>query len=177
MPRVAAVLVFRDATAADVDALVALVESAYRGESSRAGWTSEADLLHGQRTDAEGVRAVIESPHSRMLVAERGGELVACCQLERRGEIGYFGMFSVRPGAQGGGVGRAVLAEAERIAREAGDRELHMTVIVQRAELIAYYERRGYRRTGELSPFPYGDERFGVPQRDDLAFELLVKRL
>lgn len=170
-------LTFREATLADVDELVALVESAYRGESSRAGWTTEADLLQGQRTDPEGVRAVVSSPGSRMLLAEDDGGIVACCQLEQRGEVGYFGMFAVRPGAQGSGIGRQVLAEAERVARAWGARELHMTVIVQREELIAYYVRRGYRRTGELSPFPYGDERFGLPQRDDLAFELLLKPL
>ena len=174
-------LTFRDATPADVDALVALIESAYRGDSSRGGWTTEADLLHGRRTDAEGVRAVLAAPDGRMLVAERDGVLLACCQLEQRRHedrvIGYFGMFAVRPGHQGAGLGREVLAEAERLARGWGAGELHMTVIVQRAELIAYYERRGYRRTGELSAFPYGDERFGLPQRDDLAFELLVKPL
>lgn len=174
-------LTFRDATTADVDALVELIESAYRGDSSRGGWTTEADLLHGQRTDADGVRTVIDDPASRILVAERDGELVACCQLEERGgadgAAAYFGMFAVRPEEQGSGLGKQVLAEAERIARGWGAEELHMTVIVQREELIAFYERRGYRRTGSLSPFPYGDERFGLPQRDDLAFELLVKPL
>lgn len=174
-------LTFRDATAADVDALVELIESAYRGDSSRGGWTTEADLLHGRRTDADGVRAVIDAPAGRMLVAERDGALLACCQLEERGGAdgvaGYLGMFAVRPGEQGSGVGKQVLAEAERIARGWGARELHLTVIVQREELIAFYERQGYRRTGSLSPFPYGDERFGVPQRDDLAFELLIKPL
>ena len=170
-------LTFRDATPADVEALVDLIESAYRGDSSRGGWTTEADLLHGRRTDADSVRAVVTAPGSRMLIAERDGEVVACCQLEERDHVGYFGMFAVRPGRQGGGVGRQVLAEAERLARGWGARELHMTAIVQREDLIAYYERRGYRRTGELSPFPYGDERFGLPQRDDLAFELLVKPL
>ncbi|MGW1842156.1 GNAT family N-acetyltransferase [Streptomyces sp. NPDC001966] len=171
-------LTFRDAAAADVPALVTLIESAYRGDSSRSGWTTEADILQGQRTDPDGVRRVLEAPGSRLLVVERDGGLVACCQLEHRGDAAYFGMFAVRPGLQGAGLGKVIIAEAERTVRESwGVREMHMTVISVREELIAWYERRGYRRTGELSPFPYGDERFGIPQRDDLAFELLVKDL
>jgi ribosomal protein S18 acetylase RimI-like enzyme len=87
-------------------------------------------------------------------------------------------MFAVDPGQQGGGLGRAVLEEAERIARdEWGAGELRMTVIVQREDLIGWYERRGFVRTGELTAFPYGDERFGRPLRDDLAFETLTKKL
>lgn len=169
-------LTFRDAVEADVDPLVALIESAYRGDASRAGWTTEADLLHGQRTDPDGVRAALAA--GRMLVAERAGALVACCQLERRGRTAYFGMFSVSPALQGSGLGKAVLAEAERIARdEWGATTMEMTVIAQREDLIAFYERRGFRRTGVVLPFPYGDERFGVPQRDDLCFVELVKPL
>lgn len=169
---------FRTATESDVDALVELIESAYRGDSSRQGWTTEADLLDGQRTDPDGVRAVIETPGSRMLVAEAASELVACCQLEHRGAAAYLGMFSVQPGRQGGGLGKQVMAEAERIAREEwGVERMEMTVIAQREDLIAFYERRGYKRTGEFEPFPYGDERFGIPKRDDLRFERLVKPL
>ena len=168
--------VFRAATLADVDAIVALVESAYRGESGLRGWTTESHLLDGQRTDAADVRALIERPGSRILLAERGGRLQASCHVERQGDAGYFGMFAVDPAGQGGGLGKQVLAEAERVAREEWHcRGMRMTVIVQREELIAWYGRRGYRRTGEYQPFPYGDERFGIPRRDDLRFEVLRK--
>ncbi|MFF3491871.1 GNAT family N-acetyltransferase [Streptomyces sp. NPDC002795] len=171
-------LVFRDAGPKDVDVLVALIESAYRGDSSRTGWTTEADILQGQRTDPQGVLEVIEDPDSRLLTVERDGAVVACCQLEHRGEYAYFGMFAVSPAQQGAGLGKTIIAEAERRARETwGVGEMHMTVIDAREDLIAWYERRGYRRTGRFSPFPYGDERFGIPQRDDLRFELLVKPL
>lgn len=170
---------YRFATPADIPALVALIESAYRGESSRTGWTTEADLLDGQRTDPDGVAEVIAAADSRMLLAFRDGAAIGCCQLERRPEaVAYFGMFAVDPGRQGGGLGRALLAEAERVAAaDWGSAEMHMTVIRQREDLIAWYVRRGYTRTGRMSPFPYGDERFGVPQIDDLEFELLVKAL
>jgi ribosomal protein S18 acetylase RimI-like enzyme len=170
---------FRFARPGDVPAVVALVESAYRGESSRAGWTTEADLLDGQRTDAEAISAVIAGQGSVMLLAEAGGQLVGCCQLEQRPGTGaYFGTFAVRPGGQGRGWGGRILAEAERLARdEWGAGTMVMSVLAQRPDLIAWYERRGYRRTGETTPFPYGNERFGVPKRPDLSFAGLAKPL
>ncbi|MEU8385619.1 GNAT family N-acetyltransferase, partial [Streptosporangium sp. NPDC048865] len=159
-------------------ALVLLVESAYRGESSRAGWTTEADLLSGRRTNAGRVTAELEKPGSHMIVMTVDDEIVACCQVEHRGGHAYFGMFAVRPALQAGGFGRAVLAEAERFARDTwGVGEMRMTVISAREELLAWYVRRGYIRTGELIPFPYEDEEVGVPSRDDLEMELLVKKL
>jgi ribosomal protein S18 acetylase RimI-like enzyme len=175
---VTAALSFRAAVPADVPAIVALVQRAYRGEASRAGWTTEADLLDGQRTDAEQVHALLSTAGSVVLLAERDGALAGCCHLERREGHAYFGMFAVDPTAQGGGIGGTLLAEAERRAREEWDLpEQRMTVITARPDLIAWYERRGYRRTGARSPFPYGDERFGIPRRDDLEFETLAKSL
>ncbi|MFT4180260.1 MAG: GNAT family N-acetyltransferase [Thermomonas sp.] len=169
---------FRAATDADVPALVELVTSAYRGDASRAGWTTEADFLDGNRIDPDVLRADIERPRSRVLLAETEGKLLACAHVAEEDNAGYFGMFAVAPGLQGGGIGKQVLAECERIARE--DWRLpvmRMTVIDIRDELIAFYERRGYRRTGIFKPFPYGDARFGLPLRDDLRFEVLEKAL
>jgi GNAT superfamily N-acetyltransferase len=173
-----AVTTFRFATQDDIAAIVALVESAYRGDVSREGWTTEADMLEGQRTDSESVGELIGKRGSCVLLGERGSEMLACANIEKRGDTGYFGMFSVRPDQQGKGIGAAMLAEAERIARSDWNcREMQMTVISVRDDLIPWYERRGYRRTGRYSPFPYGDERFGIPKRDDLRFETLVKPL
>lgn len=169
---------FRAATEADIPALVALVTSAYRGESSRAGWTTEADFLAGPRIDPEVLRADLLRPRSRVVVVDGEGGPVACAHVADQDGAGYFGMFAVRPGLQGGGLGGRLLTECERIAREDwGLPLMRMTVIDLRDALIAYYERRGYRRTGRHLPFPYGDERFGIPLRDDLRFEVLEKPL
>jgi ribosomal protein S18 acetylase RimI-like enzyme len=172
-------LQFRPATDADIDAIVALVESAYRGDVSRQGWTTEADFLDGRRTGTDDVGECIRKPQSVILLAEAAHDgLLACAHVAVENGAGYFGMFSVRPNLQGSGVGKALLAEAERMARE--DWKLpamRMTVIDIRDELIAFYERRGYRRTGIKKPFPYGDARFGLPKRPDLRFEVLEKAL
>lgn len=173
---------FRAATTADAPAIVALVESAYRGDVSKQGWTTEADFLDGQRTDPDSVSELIARGYSRVVLAERRERLLCCCHVERLQQvgrnIGYFGMFAVDPTLQGSGVGRQVLAEAERVAKvEWNCDEMQMTVITIRDSLIAWYERRGYVRTGVLKPFPYGDARFGIPKRDDLEFEILAKAL
>ncbi len=171
-------IAFRAAQTADVAALVPLVTSAYRGESSRQGWTTEADILDGNRIVPEVLQADIERPRSTILIAEQGGAMLACAHVCDEGGVGYFGMFAVRPDLQNAGVGRQVLAEAERIAREDWHLPLmRMTVIDLREELIAWYVRRGYRRTGIKKPFPATDPRFGLPRRDDLRFEVLEKAL
>jgi ribosomal protein S18 acetylase RimI-like enzyme len=171
-------VITRPATPADVPALVALVNSAYRGESSRAGWTTEADLLDGQRVDAGGIKAAIASATDIViLVAETTtASLVGCVHLERQGGDCYLGMLTIRPTAQGAGLGSRLLEAAERWAMTHwAAQSMHLTVIAQRAELIGWYERRGYVRTGEQRPFPYGDARFGLPRRDDLVFDVLRK--
>jgi ribosomal protein S18 acetylase RimI-like enzyme len=158
---------------------VSLVESAYRGEASRAGWTTEADLLDGRRTDTEAVLASLGRSDGLMLVAEDDGQLAGCCKLERRPDgAAYFGMFAVPPGLQGQGRGREILAEAERLARdEWGAVTMVMTVIAQRTDLIAWYQRRGYRLTGRGTPFPYDNARFGTPRQPGLRFAELDKAL
>ncbi|MDI1251919.1 GNAT family N-acetyltransferase [Thermomonas sp.] len=171
-------LAFRHAGEADVDAIVVLVEASYRGDASRAGWTTEADLLDGMRIDAQRVREDLERDGSLVLLGERDSQMLSCANICIEDGAGYFGMFSVLPGLQGGGIGKQMLAEAERIARD--DWQLpvmRMTVIDVRDELIAFYQRRGYHRTGIHKPFPYGDARFGIPKRNDLRFEVLEKEL
>ena len=171
-------LTFRPATAADIPALIDLVTSAYRGDASRVGWTTEADLLDGQRIDAAGIQADLDRPRSVILVVEQNGQLQACCHIADENGHGYFGMFSVSPNAQGGGIGKQLMQRAEQhVAEQWQLPTMQMTVIDCRDELIAFYERRGYVRTGIKKPFPYGDERFGIPKRDDLQFEILEKPL
>lgn len=167
----------REAAAGDASDVVALVESAYRGESSRAGWTTEAHLLDGRRTNVDAVAEVIGSPSAQLLVTEDADGPVGCCVLENHGSRWYFGMFAVRPTAQARGTGSALLAEGERRAAEAGATAMRLEVVNARLDLIAWYERRGYVRTGEARPFPYHDQRFGLPRRDDLEFVVLEKVL
>ena len=169
------------ATDAELDTVSALVNSGYRGESSRAGWTTEADFLGGQRTDVEALREDLAArPGATILTLrdEPGGVLLGSVWLEpQAADAWYLGMLTVRPDLQARRLGRTLLAEAERYAASRGARRMRLSVITVREPLIRWYERRGYTRTGELLAFPYGDERFGIPLRDDLRFEVLEKSL
>jgi ribosomal protein S18 acetylase RimI-like enzyme len=169
----------RAALPADVNDIVQLVESAYRGESSRAGWTTEADLLDGQRTDQEQVAGLLVDAAARILLACADRELLGSVlvQAESAG-LAHIGMFAVRPLLQGRGIGRALLEHAELIARELfGAERAQLSVIEQRTDILAWYRRLGYRHTGASEPFPYGNPRFGLPRRADLRFVVLEKSL
>jgi ribosomal protein S18 acetylase RimI-like enzyme len=168
------------ASDSELDAVAALVNSAYRGESSRAGWTTEADYLDGQRTDAATLRRdLAETPGAVLLTLrdEPHGPILGTVWLEpARDGAWYLGMLTVNPALQARQLGRNLLEAAEVHAVGRGASRIEMTVVQIRDTLIAWYERRGYVRTGETRPFPYDDARFGVPRRDDLAFIVLEKR-
>ncbi|KAJ1322921.1 [ribosomal protein S18]-alanine N-acetyltransferase [Microdochium nivale] len=209
-------LTFRQATDADVPALLALIQSAYRGEASRKGWTTEADLVEGDRIDEAGLRAKMADPDGAVLVAttarddDDGGSrvevLVSCCEVLHRAaattsaatsadsdeittatkkpEVGYFGLFAVDPLLQGGGIGRRVLEHAEGYARARWPAVavMEMTVIAARADIIAWYSRRGYAQsaTEPTRAFPHehvAAMRGGRVLRDDLYFVVLEKAL
>lgn len=173
----------RIATAADIPALHALIESAFRGESARRGWSHEADLLGGQRTDAALLAEIIADPRQTMLAGENEtGALVGCVLVVDRGErdgerLSYLGMLTVSPELQSGGLGRALVTEAEGHARGFGAHLMEMRVIKQRQELIDWYVRLGYALTSREEPFPLDDPRFGLPKTRDLVFVVLAKRL
>ncbi|MGE5087198.1 MAG: GNAT family N-acetyltransferase [Bacillota bacterium] len=170
---------FTQADESHVDDLVKLVNSAYRGDSSKTGWTTEADLLDGQRIDAEGVLACIEKENSVILIAEDddSGQILGCVHLEKNGDKCYLGMLTVNPTLQKKGIGKMLLAESEAFAQFWDCTHLYMTVISARHELIAWYENHGFRKTGEKKAFPYGDERFGIPKINNLEFIILEKKV
>jgi len=169
-----------EAGAADLPAVAALVNSAYRGETSRQGWTTEADYIDGQRTDARTLaRDLAETPGARLLMLREADELLGTVWLEPTDELEtwYLGMLTVRPDLQARQLGRGLLAQAEAAAAALGARRIRMTVVAIRDTLIAWYQRRGYALTGETRPWPYDQPVYGEPRRQDLSFVVLEKGL
>lgn len=147
----------RPATSADLPALHAVIERAYRGDSARLGWTFEADLLTGPRTDLAELQSLLDDPAQTLLMATGpDGRSIGSVMVADRGDgVAYLGMLSIEPTLQAAGLGRRLIGAAEDHAvRHFGARTMEMTVIDARAELIAYYQRRGYALTGETRPFP-----------------------
>jgi GNAT superfamily N-acetyltransferase len=169
----------RTALPADVPALHALVERAYRGKDAKAGWTHEADLLGGQRSDIAMLSQMIADPDQRILIASDGKGPIGCAAIaQKKNGLSYLGLVTVDPLRQAGGIGRALIAAAEAFAQTVFSTDrMEMTVIAQRSELIAWYQRCGYRLTGETREFPYGDAQFGLPNRRDLYFVVLEHSL
>lgn len=164
------------ATTTDVAALVTLVNSAYRGEGSKQGWTTEADLLGGIRADEAAIKNAIEKENGTVLKYENEGELKGCVYLEKQKEQLYLGMLTVAPYLQNSGIGKQLLYAAEAYAKEQKCTSIVMSVISIREELIRWYERHGYRQTGATKPFPMNDPRFGIPKQQ-LEFLVLEKKL
>jgi ribosomal protein S18 acetylase RimI-like enzyme len=165
---------------ADYPAIIRLVNVAYRGtEGAATSWNVENGVLEGQRIDDSLLREELAGkPEGHLLTyrEEPGGELLGTVWLEPCAEgKWYLGMLAVRPDLQMRRLGSGLLAAAEDFAREHGARRIRMTVLHVRDVLIAWYERRGYVLNGETEPFPYGDERYGTPLRDDLYFVVLEK--
>ena len=159
------------ASPADAPALQALLEAAYRGDSARQGWNHEADILDDERIAPGELEAMLADPAVTILTARDGESLVGCVAVTRKSAaLGYLGMLCVLPTLQSGGLGRRLLDAAEDHARALGIAAMEMTVINSRDALIAWYERRGYLRTGETRPFP-------VLRNPPITFVVLEKPL
>lgn len=168
----------RRAAAADAPAIAARAQSAYRGEGAKRGWTTEAHTIPGERIDATGVTALLAQPDSVVLLAEQEGALVGCVHVAASGGAGHLGLLAVDPARQAGGLGRRLVAAAEALARDRlGAGEMRMQVVHSRVELIAWYERQGYVRTGETAPFPFANADLGLATDVDLHFVVLTKPL
>lgn len=167
---------FRKALIIDVPRIETLVNSAYRGEHAKKGWTTEADILDGQRTDQEKLQELISNPGSEIQLALDGEteEIIGCVHLSKETDALYFGMLTVEPTRQGMGIGKEMLVQIEKVAKRLGLQHIRMTVIKGRDELVAYYERFGFKKTGNTEPFP-DDPRYGIPKIKNLIFEEFVK--
>jgi ribosomal protein S18 acetylase RimI-like enzyme len=168
------------ATPADAATLAGLINASYRAQEKAAGWTHEADLLAGPRVSPDTLRGALATGHATILLMRRqtDAKLVGCISVEPMADAGcYLSLLAVDPDDQNFGYARLLLAEAETFAHAHGARIARMTVIQQRETLIAWYERRGYRRTGEVLPFPYDDPTVGTPLRDDLQLVVMQKSL
>jgi ribosomal protein S18 acetylase RimI-like enzyme len=162
------------ATLDDVSFLNILVNYAYRGEHSKKGWTTEADILEGIRTSEEELAELIQKPDIAIFKFTINEEIEGCVMLEKKPAKLYLGMLTVSPELQNSGIGKALLKFSEVYAAELGLSRIVMTVISVRQELIAWYSRHGYLDTGKREPFPMDNPDFGLPKQK-LEFVVLEK--
>ncbi len=162
------------ATKENIPEINHLVNSAYRGETSKKGWTTEEHLLDGIRTDEAGLEQTFDNESVTVLKFTENGKIIGVVSLENQVNKLYLGMLTVSPDLQGGGIGKQLLKAAETFAHEENIPKIVMTVISIRTELIAWYERHGYVQTGETKPFPMNNPNFGMPKQF-LEFVVLEK--
>ena len=155
---------FVEATVDDLPRIVELVNSCYRGEYSKTGWTTEADLLDGQRTDVDSLREFLDQPANHLFITVENGKILASVAVTDEEQGLYFGMLSVEPGLQGKGIAKFIMNQIEELARSKNFSHVRLSVIDLRTELIAYYVRRGFKPTGNWEPFPENDPKFGLPK-------------
>ena len=161
----------------DLASIATMMNAAFRGTANTKGWSTEEGYITGARTNESLLRDEIAGGAVFLLAKDDETQaLRGCVSLQAQTpDKWYLGSLTVDPTLQNAGFGRQLLAAAEEYARQSGALCIEMTVVNLRETLIAWYERRGYRQTGETRPFPYGDDRFGTPTRDDLAFVVLQK--
>jgi ribosomal protein S18 acetylase RimI-like enzyme len=164
------------ATLADIPALNLLINSAYRGESSKKGWTTEADLLEGKRTTEEELTQTIQDPKNTILKFTENGKIISSVLLVEKEHQLYLGMLTVSPELQNSGIGRKMLTEAENHAKSLGLSSIIMTVISVREELIAWYKRNGYEDTGEREAFPQSEIHVNISEKP-LEFIYFEKKI
>ncbi len=160
----------------DAEVLSRLVNSAYRGDTGRQGWTTEADLIEGTRTDADLLRQAMVRPDTVILKCVHNQEIVGCVELRKEGSRLYLGMLTVAPTLQSSGIGKKLMQSAEAYARQQQCTSVYMQVLTERTELIAWYERQGYTDTGQRKPFAFTDPRLGFPKKP-LVFMIMEKKL
>ena len=164
------------ATLQDIPALNILINSAYRGETSKKGWTTEANLLEGKRTNEEELTETILNPKNTILKYTENDKIIGSVLLVEKEHQLYLGMLTVSPELQNSGIGKKLLAEAENHAKSLGLSSIIMTVISVREELIAWYKRHGYVDTGEREAFPESGIHVTVSEVP-LEFIYLEKRI
>lgn len=161
----------------DTQELVSLVNSAYRGDTSRMGWTTEADLLDGIRISEHAMKNYLNSINTTILKLQNSSQAIkGCVLLEKHRTTLYLGMLTVAPTLQNEGLGKKLLQAADNYAIEQGCNTIKITVISDRSELIAWYERRGFVLTGQQKPFPDNNPEFGIPKKA-LHFIVMQKML